>query len=111
MRKYRWLPILTACSLAIIPFAAQAQDDTTTTATTTVEKYVIVTPAPKAVCTSVDAHWEGNTWVDTHNVCKYTNRTEGVAWVDAYWSCTQSSDDGTCTTWALVPGHWVSTLP
>lgn len=105
MLRFR-LPVLGACLLSLlIPFSAQA--DTTTTV---VEKRVIVTPAPKATCSSVAGHWEGNTWVDTHNICKYENRTEGAAWIDAYWSCVAATSDGTCTTWDLVPGHWVKTL-
>jgi len=80
------------------------------TATTVVEKRVIVSPAPKAVCSTVAGHWEGNIWINTHDVCKYENRAEGVAWVNDYWSCTEAAADGTCTTWVLVPGHWVKTL-
>jgi len=86
-------------------FAIQAQETTTTV----VEKHVIISPAPKAICTSVAGHWEGSVWVDTHDVCKYENRTEGAAWVNDYWSCTASNPDGTCTSWTLVPGHWVTT--
>lgn len=78
--------------------------------TTVVEKRVIVTPAPKATCTTVEGAWKGNTWIASHEVCKYENRKEGVAWVDSYWSCTESSEDGTCTAWTLVPGYWVQTL-
>jgi hypothetical protein len=92
--------------LSLISFGAQAE----TTTTTTVVKRVITTPAPKAVCTSVVAHWEGNTWVDTHDICKYENRSEGVAWVNDYWSCTEAAADGSCKTWSLVPGHWVTSM-
>lgn len=82
----------------------------TTTTTTVVEKHAIVTPAPKAECTSVAGHWEGTTWVETHDVCKYVNRTEGAAWINDYWSCVAATDDGTCSNWVLVPGHWVKTI-
>lgn len=68
--------------------------------------YVIVSPAPKGVCTSVAGHWEGNVWVDRQEICKYENRSEGALWINDYWSCTASNPDGTCTTWVLVPGHW-----
>lgn len=99
------LSTITISLLSIfISFSIHAQN------TTTMEKHIIVTPAPKANCTSVAGHWEGNIWVDTHSVCKYESRTEGAAWVSEYWSCTEATDDGTCTTWALVPGHWVKTL-
>jgi hypothetical protein len=87
-----------------------AQADSTTT-TTVVEKRVIVTPAPKAVCSTVAGHWDGDVWVDTHNICKYENRAEGVAWIADYWSCTAYTADGNCNSWVLVPGHWVKTLP
>ena len=97
-----------ALLFSVLSFSVQAQDTTTTT--TVVEKHVIISPAPKAVCSSVAGHWEGNVWVDTHDICKYENRTEGVAWVNDYWSCTASDADGNCTAWTLVPGHWVKTL-
>ena len=93
--------------IALAPLSAQAQ----TTTETIVEKHVIITPSPKAICTAVVGHWEGDTWVDAHNVCKYENRAEGIAWISDYWSCTTYTADGTCTAWALVPGHWVKTLP
>ena len=96
-------------SLLSFPFAVQADDTATTT--TVVERHVIITPAPQSSCSSVAGHWEGDIWVDTHNVCRYENRTEGVAWVAEYWSCTKATADGTCAAWVLVPGHWVSTLP
>ena len=97
-------------SLIPLGFSASAQADETTT-TTTIEKHVIITPSPKSVsCTTIDAHWEGDVWVDTQSVCKYENRTEGAAWVNDYWTCTAANADGTCTAWALVPGHWVKTL-
>lgn len=83
-----------------------AQADTTTV----VEKRVITTPVPKATCTTVEGRWKGNTWTAAHEVCKYENRKEGVAWVDSYWSCTDAAADGTCTNWTLVPGYWVQTL-
>ena len=87
-----------------IAISIQAQE------TIVVEKQVIISPAPKAICTSVAAHWEGTVWIDTHDVCKYENRIEGVAWINDYWSCTSASADGTCLTWVLIPGHWVKTL-
>lgn len=112
MLRHHWLSFLTVCSFFMLPLATQAQDspDTTTT-TTTVERHVIITPAPQADCTSVAPHWDGDIWVDAHNVCRYTGRPEGAAWVADYWSCTQANPDGTCSSWSLVPGHWVNTLP
>lgn len=89
----------------VLSVAVQAE-----TETTVVEKKVIITPSPQATCTTIDGHWEGNAWVSKHDVCKYENRTEGVAWVQDYWSCTVYKADGTCTSWELVPGHWVKTL-
>jgi len=102
---YSRLSIIGIC-LLLGSFNALAQ---TTTTTTVVEKH-IVTPAPKGTCTTVAAHFEGDVWQDSYTICKYENRQEGVAWVSEYWSCTASTSDGTCTTWALVPGHWISTL-
>lgn len=90
-------------ALLILPLSNQAQ--------TVVEKKLIVTPVPTATCETVEGHWEGIIWVATHNVCKYTNRTEGVAWIDNYWSCTTSDNNGNCTAWTWVPGHWVATYP
>ncbi|OGT36461.1 MAG: hypothetical protein A3F11_11775 [Gammaproteobacteria bacterium RIFCSPHIGHO2_12_FULL_37_14] len=77
-----------------------------------VEKNIIISPAPKSVsCTTVNAHWEDNVWVDTQTVCRYESRVEGVAWVNDYWACTTATADGKCTVWELKSGHWVKTLP
>lgn len=90
------------CILAIgllssaMSFTAQA--DTTT--------YVVVSPAPKGVCTTVTGHWEGSNWIDRQEICKYENRPEGALWISDYWSCTKSTADGNCSNWTLVPGHW-----
>lgn len=92
----------------LMSFTAFAQETTTTV----VEKKVVVTPPPKSVnCTAIPAHWEGDTWVDTQNICRYENRVEGVAWVQDYWACTAATATGDCTTWEFRPGHWVKTLP
>lgn len=112
MNNYNWLKILTASSLTIIPLISEAQSTTTTTTSqVTVAKPAIITPVPKAECTQIAAHWEGSTWVEAHDICKYTNRTEGVAWVSSYWTCTEATADGSCTSWSLVPGRWITTLP
>lgn len=80
--------------------------------TTVIERHVIVTPAPKyESCTTVAGHWEGDVWVNEQTVCKYSDRKEGVAWVQDYWACTQFTDNGDCTAWEYRPGHWVSTVP
>jgi hypothetical protein len=91
-----------------ISIGAQAAETSSTT--TTIVERQIITPAPKAVCKSIAGHWEGNVWVDVHNVCRYENRTEGAAWIDSYWSCLVADAAGTCTNWQLVAGHWVKTL-
>lgn len=98
------LGVLSLGLLSVMSISANAQ--ATGATTPVVEKYVIVSPTPKGVCTTVAAHWSGNVWVAAHEECKYENRTEGVTWVNDYWSCTASTSDGNCTTWALVPGHW-----
>ncbi len=98
MKRYLLLVML------MMPFAVLAQ---TTTTTTVVEKRTMLSPPPQGVCTTVAGHWtEDNTWASTYTECKYENRPEGVTWVSDYWSCTGATADGTCTTWALVPGHW-----
>ncbi|MEO8402481.1 MAG: hypothetical protein ABI597_11940 [Gammaproteobacteria bacterium] len=91
---------------SLLSLSIQAQETTTTI----VEKRAIITPAPVSTCTTVEGHWEGTVWINTHQVCKYENRAEGVAWINDYWSCTTYTSDGNCTSWALVPGHWVKTL-
>jgi hypothetical protein len=108
LRLNIFLSFLASSLLFSLSFNAQAAETTTTTV---VEKSTIVTPAPKAICTSVAAHWEGNVWVATHDVCKYENRPEGAAWVSDYWTCTEATASGSCTTWTLVPGHWIATAP
>lgn len=102
MLYFRLSFICVSLLASLISFGVEAQETTTTV----VEKHIIVTPAPKGVCTSVAGHWEGNVWVDTHEECKYEKRSEGVTWINDYWSCTVATADGTCTTWVLVPGHW-----
>lgn len=88
--------------------SVQAQETTTTV----IEKHVVVTPVPKSVtCTTIKAHWEGNIWVNDQTICKYPDRTEGVAWVSDYWACAAATADGTCTNWELKPGYWVKTYP
>ncbi len=80
-------------------------------ATTTEQKRVIITtPTPKATCKTVEGHWQGSSWIASHDVCKYENRKEGVSWVNSYWSCTDAGTDGTCTNWTLVPGYWTQTF-
>jgi len=104
MTNYRRFIFTITLLFLFIPFTVQAQ----TTTTTVVEKRVIVSPPPKGVCTTIAGHWvDDKTWASDYTECKYENRSEGVTWVSDYWSCTESTADGTCTTWALVPGHWV----
>src|SRR5688572_13771041 len=100
-----WIFVISLVSL-FFSFNIQAQEATTTV----VEKRLIISPTPKATCNSIAGHWEGNVWINTHDVCKYENRVEGIAWVNDYWSCTAATEDGNCTNWVLVPGHWVKTL-
>jgi hypothetical protein len=90
---------------AFISIGAQAQ----TMATTDAGKRVMISPTPQGNCKTVEGHWQGTTWIATHEVCKYENRKEGVAWVNSYWSCIDAGTDGTCTNWTLVPGAWVQT--
>jgi hypothetical protein len=95
--------------LFALGFGISAQADTTTV---TVEKKTIITPSPKSsTCTTVDAHWDGDVWVDTQTVCTYENRSEGAAWIQEYWACIAFTGDGTCTSWEYRPGHWVKTYP
>ncbi len=86
------------------------------TTATVVERHIIISPTPKAGdCVTVKGHWEGEgagaVWVDTQTICPYANRSEGLGWVESYWTCTVYSADGTCSTWERVPGHWIKTLP
>lgn len=101
----------------IVTAPATTETAPTTTVTTTTAapspQQVIVTPAPQsASCKTVSAHWKGNTWIAEQTVCKYTNRTEGVAWVNDYWTCSDYDlTTGNCKTWTYQPGYWVQTLP
>ena len=114
MLNFRLSLLAFGLASTFVSYAAQAQTTSTTTTTptgttTVVEKRTIVTPAPKGNCTTIAAHWEGNEWRDTYTLCKYENRKEGIAWISDYWSCSDYTANGNCTTWALVPGHWVNT--
>src|SRR3990167_3718085 len=92
-------------SLSFLSFLSFAQETVTTT---TVSKNVVITPPPKSInCTTINAHWQDNIWVDTQTICKYESRAEGVAWVNDFWACTVTTADGQCTTWELRPGYWI----
>jgi hypothetical protein len=132
LRAHTFLSVTLASLILLIStniYAQQAKTTETTTTTTTqtsngpvtVEKRVITTtvPAPKEVietptgyvsCATIPAGWVDANWVTEHKVCKYENATEGVAWVDSYWSCTQYKiDTGECTNWLWVAAHWEKT--
>jgi len=90
-------------------------------ADTVVVRHVIVTPEPQvketiviptgsASCFTIAAGWANDVWVPEHKVCSYEGNTSGIAWVDSYWRCTKYADDGTCSNWDWVPGHWVKTM-
>lgn len=123
---------LFACLVSLmICFNVQAAQEEVTTTTTTpnaaggtttvVERHVITTeaPQPKIVvpapvnfvnCFSVNAGWFNNIWIDKHQVCQYSNSSEGVAWVQGYWQCSKyKSDEGVCTSWDWKDAHWVKT--
>lgn len=106
MLRFRLSVIAISLLPSLLSFNVQAKE----VKTTVIEKHVIVSPAPKAVCTPVAGHWESGVWINKHDICKYEGRTEGVAWVSDYWSCTEANADGTCITWVLVPGYWVKTI-
>ena len=103
MLRFRLSVLGVGLATLFVSFAVQAD-------TMVVERKVVTTPEPKAICTTVEGSWKGNTWISSHEVCKYENRKEGVAWVNSYWSCTDAAADGTCNTWTLVPGYWMQTL-
>ena len=110
MSRFKIFVIIASLFAIFAFFGARAHAQEVTT--TTVEKKTIITPAPKsASCTTVKAHWEDNIWYDTQTICKYENRTEGVAWVQDYWACITATDTGECTAWEFKPGHWVKTFP
>jgi hypothetical protein len=105
MQQHNKLTMLTCLLSLFFCMAVQAQ-------TTVSEKHTIISHTPASVnCTVIVGHWEGDTWIDTQNVCKYENRMEGVAWVQDYWVCTVFTADGNCSTWEYRPGHWLKTFP
>ncbi|MFZ2315029.1 MAG: hypothetical protein WAW86_05145 [Gammaproteobacteria bacterium] len=128
-RLYTRFSIILASLLLLVSVNIYAQDvnttETTTTQTTqtasgpvTVEKHTVTTavPAAKEVvatptgyvsCSTVEAGWVNNVWLPAHRVCEYKNNPLGVNWIEGYWSCTQATDAGACTSWIWVAGHWV----
>lgn len=130
-RVYAFISLFIASLLLIVSTNLYAQDQKTTETTTTttetptgsvtVEKHtitttvpaakeVIETPSGYASCASVPAAWVGDKWVPEHRVCKYENSSQGVAWVDGYWTCTQYKvETGECTNWNWVSAHWEKT--
>lgn len=101
---------------------AYAQEATITTTQKVIERPVIVTavPAPKeniatpagfANCFTVAAGWYQNIWVAKHSVCQYANSTQGVAWIEGYWTCTKyDATQGHCITWEWKSPRWEKTL-
>lgn len=93
-----------------------------TTTTTTITKRTITTPTPAAQevvtaptgyvkCVTISAGWNNNVWVPEHQVCQYSNSTEGVAWVQGYWACVMYNEPtGECTSWVWKAAHWEKTL-
>jgi hypothetical protein len=74
---------------------------------------VVAIPSGYSNCFMVAAGWSNNIWVPEHKVCQYTasGTSQGSAWVDGYWNCSQySASEGACTKWDWVKGHWVSTF-
>jgi hypothetical protein len=120
--------VLISVLLASISTTALAQDEqakqTSTTTTTTspsgtvIEKRVIVTtsPAPKETiplptgyvsCFIVKAGWNQDIWVPDHNVCTYSNSSNGLVWVEGYWTCNKYDiTQGLCTNWDWKSAHW-----
>lgn len=131
-RVFSIIKICIATMLLIVSGSLYAQDaqttETTTTTTSdtgngpvTVQRHVITTTVPAAKetyvtptgyvsCITVPAAWVGDTWIPSHKACTYQNSTQGLAWVDGYWSCAASvADTGECTNWVWVAAHWVKT--
>jgi len=69
----------------------------------------IVTPSGYSNCFTVAAGWFKDVWVPEHRVCQYTTTSNGVAWIDGHWICTQyKASEGACTKWEWKAGHWVN---
>lgn len=92
------------------------QADTTTTTTR-----VIVTPVPEPketvmipegyqYCFTVAAGWYQDTWIPQHQVCQYSQSTEGVVWVQGYWACNKYNANNDCTNWIWKSGRWVKSF-
>lgn len=69
-------------------------------------------PPPGSVeCLQIRAGWFNSIWIPEHRVCKYNQSSQGVAWIEGYWACTQykalGNTNGVCSNWDWKPGHWV----
>ena len=95
-------------------FSLNVQADTTVTR-------VIVTPAPEPKevvveptgyvnCYDVGAGWVNGQWVGARRICEYSNSTQGVAWIQGYWQCSEVNQNNDCTAWDWKAGHWEKTL-
>lgn len=108
-------------------FADEQQQTTRITTSTTpngtvVERREIITttPAPKEVlpspagyvsCFTVKAGWYQDIWVADHNVCTYSNSSNGMVWVEGYWTCNKyDGAQGQCTNWDWKSAHWEKTV-
>lgn len=113
-----WRNLLLSSSFIALFLSLNVQAATTSVTTTR----VIVTPAPQPKevvvipqgyqnCFTVAAGWYKDVWVPEHQVCQYaSDQTQGVAWVNGYWSCNKYNANNDCTNWLWVAGHWVKTL-
>jgi hypothetical protein len=110
-RMYRAFILSFISTLALTVYSINIYATVDTYANNHVAKRSIITPSPKSeACTTIQAHWEGNIWYDTQVLCRYSNREEGVAWLQDYWVCIASTESGACTKWEYRPGHWIKVM-
>lgn len=123
MSRFHFQLVIFIILSSILAINANADDTTTSTPDTQTDapRHIVVTnaPAPKEFvptpagfdnCFLVQARWKQDAWVTAHKICQYKNSTEGVAWVDGHWNCTDATTEGVCSQWDWVAGHWEKTL-
>ncbi|MBA3662193.1 MAG: hypothetical protein H0W64_10715 [Gammaproteobacteria bacterium] len=74
-------------------------------------KEIVEAPSGFMHCFTVKEGWNQTLWVPEHRVCQYENSSQGVAWIQGYWNCSQHRiDSNECTGWEWKPPHWEPTF-
>lgn len=100
--------ILTGCLLALITnVGAEASTNVSLVVNAPPAREIVVAPRGYANCYFVESEFNGDVWVNRHQVCEYENMTSGDTWISGYWQCLHyNRSERMCLRWSWVRGHW-----